>query len=216
MSEFVADSDASASASGSWVGCHVMVIGTGAVGACLLPGLVGELRTSWHAEVRVCLTRAAQSFVSPCTLTAVAGSPVIPYTWPIDGGPVHVHWADWADATLVWPATLEFLSRCAAGLMSDIPAGIVLSTRSPVLFAPSVPAAVVDRGPFQRTVQQLRDDGHGVIGPVPGRAISNGRITPGGCVSPEQMLTALADRLSEMPFRRSTSPPEPSLSQGDA
>ncbi|MFJ3861882.1 flavoprotein [Streptomyces sp. NPDC090085] len=174
----------------------MLLIGTGAIGACHLPSFVGLLRHGYGADVTVCLTEAARGFVSPRSLTVLTGRPVVPPLWPEGGGPEHVTWAQWAQAVIVWPATLNFLSRCAFGIADTLPAAIVLSTTAPVVFAPSVAAGATGGGPFRRALRILRQDGHTIVGPVIGHAVSTGELTPGACVSPETVVARLTARLS--------------------
>ncbi|MFD5751097.1 flavoprotein [Streptomyces sp. NPDC127033] len=173
---------------------RVLLIGTGAIGVSHLPSFATLLRHHYGLDVAVCLTAAARDFVSPRALAAITGRPVIPPGWPDESGPVHIDWADWAEAVVVWPATLNFLSRCAFGIADSLPVSTVLATTAPVLFAPSVAAGAVGGGPFSRALRILRQDGHVVVGPVTGLAVSTGEPSPGACAPPEAVVRALAAR----------------------
>ncbi|MGV2920127.1 flavoprotein [Streptomyces alfalfae] len=181
---------------------RILLIGAGAIGAAQLPSLVGMLKFGYGFDVAVCLTAAGRDFVSPRALAALTGRPVVPPDWPAESGPAHVEWADWAQGVIVWPATLNFLSRCAFGLADSLPAAIVLSTTAPVVFAPSVAAGAAEGGPLRRALRVLRQDGHGVVGPVMGHAVSTGELSPGACAPPEAVVEELTTRL-----RASTSVP---------
>jgi phosphopantothenoylcysteine decarboxylase / phosphopantothenate---cysteine ligase len=172
---------------------RVVVIGTGAIAVCHLPALVTSLRHQHRIDTAVCLTRSARDLVSPSAVAALTGRPVIPHEWSASSGPVHVQWADWAQAVLVWPATLHFLGRCANGLSADVASSIVLATRAPVLYAPSVASGAARGGPFRRAVRTLRDDGATVVGPVLGHSVSDWRLSEGACAPPD---VALAELLS--------------------
>lgn len=187
---------------------RVLLIGTGAIGACHLPSFVGLLRHGYGFDVTVCLTEAARDFVSPRSLAALTGRPVVPPHWPEEGGPEHVTWAQWAQAVIVWPATLNFLSRCAFGIADTLPAAIVLSTTAPIVFAPSVATGATEGGPFRRALRILRQDGHTIVGPVTGHAVSTGELTPGACAPPEAVVAQLTARLSTS---TSASAPEESV-----
>src|SRR5690606_19738030 len=102
-------------------------------------------------------TAAAQRLVAPAAMSAVSGRPVIPDQWSADpdAGPLHVSWAGWPDIIVVWPATLDFLARCAIGLGNDVPSAIVLSAEAPVVFAPSLSSAAVRGGPYRRAARAL-------------------------------------------------------------
>ncbi|MFJ9008625.1 flavoprotein [Streptomyces canus] len=174
---------------------RVLLIGTGAIGVTQLPSLVGLLKFGYGFDVAVCLTAAARDFVSPRALATLSGRPVVPPDWPAESGPEHVEWAEWAQGVIVWPATLNFLSRCAFGLADSLPSAIVLSTSAPVVFAPSVAAGAARGGPLRRALRILRQDGHGIVGPVTGHAVSTGELSPGACVPPEAVVEELTARL---------------------
>ncbi|MFE5535610.1 flavoprotein [Streptomyces sp. NPDC056492] len=174
---------------------RILLIGTGAIGVSQLPSFIGLLRFSYGFDVTVCLTAAGRDFVSPRALATLTGRPVVPPVWPAESGPEHVEWAEWAQGVIVWPATLDFLSRCAFGLADSLPAAIVLATTAPVVFAPSVAAGAAQGGPLRRALRILRQDGHGVVGPVIGHAVSTGELSPGACAPPEAVVAELTARL---------------------
>ncbi|WP_328708582.1 flavoprotein [Microbispora hainanensis] len=171
---------------------RVLVIGTGAIAVCHLPSFVALLRQRYQAKVTVCLTRSARDLVSPTALAALTGRPVIPPEWSERTGPLHVEWARWAEAVVVWPATLNFLAACAHGLGDDVASSIVLSTSAPVFFAPSVASGAVESGPFRRAVRLLESDGKRVVGPVVGYSVADWQLSKGGCASPETVMHELA------------------------
>ncbi|MGV9882251.1 flavoprotein [Streptomyces sp. NPDC003006] len=186
---------------------RVLVIGTGAIGACHLPAFVTLLRQHFETDTAVCLTRSAREMVSPRALEVISGRPVIAPDWSGESSPSHVSWGDWAEAVIVWPATLSFLSRCAFGLADTLPSAIVLSTGAPVLFAPSVASAAVNGGPFRRAVRLLTQDGHNLVGPVIGYSVSNWEKSPGACASPDMVLRALAGLIARSAASSTVPPP---------
>lgn len=174
---------------------RMLLVGTGAIGVYELPTFVTLLRHHYQLDVAVALTSAARDFVSPRTLGVLSGRPVIPNTWPPESGPEHVEWADWAEAVVVWPATLDFLSRCAFGITDTLPVHIVVSTKAQVVHAPSLAADAVDGGPFRRTMRLLQQDGHTMVGPVTGLSVSNWQMSKGAVALPGAVLKSLAERL---------------------
>ncbi|HXV93234.1 MAG TPA: flavoprotein [Pseudonocardia sp.] len=171
---------------------RVVVIGTGAIGVCHLPTLVTLLRRHCGVETAVCLTESAHEMVSAQVLAVMSGRPVIPHGWTGAERPIHVDWSDWAEAVVVWPATLHFLARCAAGLTGDVPTNIVVGTRAPVVLAPSVPGTAVTGGPYLRAVRTLEQDGMHIVGPVAGHQVSTWEVTDGACAPLEAVVRRLA------------------------
>lgn len=184
---------------------RLLLVGTGAAPVAHLPTLVEVLRFSYGVDVRVALTAAAARLVSAEALRAFSGRPVLGPGWPAGGdaagggstsagapGAAHVRAAAWPDVVVVWPATLDFLARCATGLGSDLPAAIVLSTAAPVVFAPSLPGAAAGGGPYLRAVRTLRDDGHLVLPTCLGTSLSSQPTADGAVAPPHELLHALA------------------------
>lgn len=170
---------------------RVLIIGSGAPSAAHIPALVSTLRANFATEVRVSLTRSAQTLVSSRAVAVACGHPVIGEDWSADGTIAHRRWSDWSEMVVVWPATLDFLARCAHGLGSDVPAAIVLSSAAPVLFAPSLAPHAVTGGPYRRARDLLRSDGHVVVDPVVGLGMSDMTMSDGACISAPQLIRAI-------------------------
>ncbi|BCL30479.1 flavoprotein [Streptomyces aurantiacus] len=169
---------------------RILLVGTGAPTSAGLPMLATYLRSSYKTKIKVVLTKAAQRLVSPALLSASSGQAVLPTQWEEDpdSGPLHVTWANWPDLIVVWPATLEFMARCAAGLASDVPSAIVLSSSVPVLFAPSLAPSAVHAGPYRRVKKMLREDGHTVVDPIAGISLSDFTPSEGACIDIEKLV----------------------------
>lgn len=169
---------------------HLLFIGTGAPSIMELPMVLSHLRATFDVELAVCLTDSAGRLVAPAAVAAVTARPVVPSQWASapEAGPLHVTWAKWADLVVVWPATLSFLARCAAGITNDVATAITLSTEAPVLVAPSISGTAVRRGPYRRVAATLAEDGFHFAGPVRGVAVSDLSESDGGCVPPLALI----------------------------
>ncbi|MBK1787993.1 flavoprotein [Prauserella cavernicola] len=181
---------------------RIVLVGTGAIAVCHLPTVVTLLRRHYRVETVVCLTESARTMVSPQAVETLSGHPVVPADWSGAAGPIHVEWAEWAEAVLVWPATLHFLAACAAGLAGDVPTSIVLSTRAPVVLAPCLAAGAVRGGPYRRIAEALEADGRHLVGPVTGHSVSAWQLTEGACAPPDAALRALGRVTSETTANR--------------
>lgn len=178
---------------------RVMVIGTGSIAVCHLPTLVTALRMTWEIDTFVCLTAAAERLVSATALSYLSGRDVVTGDWPHhpEHGPEHIWLAGQVDLVVVWPATLDFMSRCAHGLASDVAAATVLSAPCPVVFAPAVSAQVAASTVFARTRQLLVESGHTVLETVAGRTLSSPEPQPGACVGLPRLLQACRTTYAE-------------------
>ena len=116
------------------------------------------------------LTRSARRFVTPAALAARSGGEVFLDAWPEDEAAArHVEWQQWAQAIVVYPATLNFIARFALGL-ADTPALLAAQCATvPVVLAPALPPNGLDSAAYQahwtrcRPPQRRR-------GPAPARA----------------------------------------------
>ncbi|PBC64023.1 hypothetical protein BKI49_09970 [Streptomyces sp. Tue6028] len=166
---------------------HVLVVGTGAIAAAHLPTWISWVRTV-HPEVqlRIVVTRNATRFVSTEALRVLGDCEVIEDQWESIPGhyrAFHVEIAEWADATLVYPATMNFLTRFSIG-MTDTPALLALQcTEKPVVVAPSLPTGAAGSPPVTRHLATLEAARNVTVLPtVNGFSVGTGGKTPGAPV----------------------------------
>lgn len=185
---------------------RVVLAVCGAVAAAHAPTLVLALQAQEH-DVRVLATRAALRFVSRAALEALTHRPVLASMWPRrakarDAEPPprvpHVEVAAWADAMVVWPATAATLGRIASGDTSELVSAVALTTRAPVLVAPSMNPAMLEAPAIERNLETLRADGFHLLPPALAFEVADApeARTPllGGAPPPEvvaQMLEVL-------------------------
>ncbi|MEM9056330.1 MAG: bifunctional phosphopantothenoylcysteine decarboxylase/phosphopantothenate--cysteine ligase CoaBC [Pseudomonadota bacterium] len=150
-------------------GRHILLGITGGIAAYKAPALVRELRSA-GAEVQVVLTRAAESFVTPTSLQAVAGSRVRRDLWDPEAEAAmgHIELARWADAIVLAPATADLLARLTAGLADDLLATVCLATDAPVLAAPAMNRLMWANPATQANRTRLAERGVRFVGPDEG------------------------------------------------
>ncbi|MFI1254195.1 flavoprotein [Streptomyces netropsis] len=157
---------------------RLLVVVTGSAYAWSTPYWLEWLRQSCpELEVRVVLTRSAERFVTRQAIAARVGGAVWGDTWPEDEATArHVEWAEWAEAILVYPATLHFMARLALGL-GDSPALLAAqSTRAPVVVAPALPPGALEGAAVRQHWAALAARPNVVlVPPVPGRSQTTGR-----------------------------------------
>ena len=127
---------------GALAGRRIVLGVTGGIAAFKAVEAASLLRKE-GAELRVVMTRAAASFVTPLTFREVANAPVAETMW---GAPqhhvAHISLASFAEMVLVAPATANFLAKTAAGIADDMLTTTLLATRAPLLFVQIIPPAV--------------------------------------------------------------------------
>jgi phosphopantothenoylcysteine decarboxylase/phosphopantothenate--cysteine ligase len=119
-------------------------------------------------EVQVAMTDAATHFITPATLQALTGQPVLLDQWQDDKGMSHIHSSRVADAIVIAPATADFIAKLAHGLADDLLSTLCLARDCPLLVAPAMNKQMWSNAATQRNVQQLAADGVTLLGPVSG------------------------------------------------
>lgn len=167
---------------------------SGGIAAYKAAELVRRLRED-GAEVRVVMTAAAQSFITPLTLQALSGNPVRSDLLDpaAEAGMGHIELARWADQVLVAPATADLMGRLAAGLADDLLTTLVLATKAPLALAPAMNHRMWLHPATQENLARLQDRGVRILGPAEGDQAC-GEWGPGRMLEPAEILDALAPR----------------------
>ena len=153
---------------------------------------VARLLLKEGARVEAVMTRSAERFLGPVTLSGITGRPVLRDMWdPSTPGELHVALADRADCVLVAPCTADALARFAAGRADDLLTALVLSARGPVLAAPAMHPRMWDHPATQRSARMLAEDGRvTLVGPAFGE-VASGDVGQGRMVEPAALVAAV-------------------------
>ncbi|MFY7856067.1 MAG: bifunctional phosphopantothenoylcysteine decarboxylase/phosphopantothenate--cysteine ligase CoaBC [Rubrivivax sp.] len=150
-----------------------LVLGlSGGVACYKAAELLREL-TRAGASVTVVMTEAAQAFITPATMQALSGRPVVTSQWdPREPNHMpHINLTRDADAVVVAPASADFMARLAQGRADEILSLLCLARpieRCALLVAPAMNREMWAHPATQRNVAQLRADGAVVLGPDAG------------------------------------------------
>ena len=149
---------------------RLMLVVTGSIGAAYLPAwLIWLSRKHPELELRIVLTRSAERFITRTTIHASSGAEVEIDTWEDEevAEARHVRWAQWAEAIMVYPASMHYLARLATGL-ADTPSLLAAHcTRAPILVAPGLPPGAVEGPVYASHVRALKARGNvDVIAPI--------------------------------------------------
>jgi phosphopantothenoylcysteine decarboxylase/phosphopantothenate--cysteine ligase len=173
---------------------------SGGIAAYKTPKLVSLFRERGD-EVRVIATANALRFVSPLTLAALSGFPVLSDLWA-DGGDYemnHIRLPEWADLFLVAPASANFLGKAANGLADDLLSTAFSATGAgkeaacPVILSPAMNTRMWQHPATQRNLQQLIDWGIQIIPPTLGRLACTDQ-GEGRMPEPIEILEFLSER----------------------
>lgn len=164
---------------------------TGGIAAYKSAELVRRLKEA-GALVRVVMTQAAKSFITPLTLQALSEEPV--YEALLDEKAEeamgHIALARWADWVLVAPASADFIARFAHGHANDLLSTLCLATQAPIMVVPAMNRVMWENVATQANVEILSQRGVCVLGPAAGLQAC-GEIGLGRMVEPQEIIQAL-------------------------
>lgn len=156
--------------------------------ACyLIRGLVKR-----GAEVQVVITPAGKEFITPITLSALTGKPVISDFFAQRDGTWHSH-VDlglWADAMLIAPATASTIGKMAHGVADNMLITTYLSAKAPVFVAPAMDLDMFAHPSTQANLETLRSYGNHIIEPAEGELASH-LVGKGRMEEPDEIIRYL-------------------------
>ncbi|OIR08622.1 coenzyme A biosynthesis bifunctional protein CoaBC [mine drainage metagenome] len=129
---------------------------------------LARLLVKQDIEVQVAMTEAATHFITPATMQALTGQPVLIDQWQDDKGMAHIHTSRLADAIVIAPATADFIAKLAHGLANDLLSTLCLARNCPLLVAPAMNRQMWSNAATQRNLQRLISDGVTILGPANG------------------------------------------------
>ncbi|MFN2465294.1 MAG: bifunctional phosphopantothenoylcysteine decarboxylase/phosphopantothenate--cysteine ligase CoaBC [Candidatus Dormibacteria bacterium] len=183
----------------AFAGRRLLVCVCGGVAAYKVAETVSMLVQA-GAAVRVAMTPEAMRFITPLTFEALSGQPVASdlfgkQTAPgRDGGEVHIALSDWPEATLVIPATANFIAKLANGLADEVVSTTILASTAPLVLAPAMHSRMWQHDATRANVARLAQRGVSFAGPVDGR-LASGEEGPGRLADQEDVLRALRSAL---------------------
>ncbi len=122
------------------------------------------------AEVQVVITPAGKEFITPVTLSALTGKPVVSEFFTANDGTWHSH-VDlglWADAMVIAPATASTLGKMANGIADNMLITTYLSMKAPIFIAPAMDLDMYAHPSTQKNLDTLKSFGNMIIEPATG------------------------------------------------
>ena len=153
------------------------------------------------AAVTPVLTRAGQEFVTPLSVSALAGEKVHQALFDLtdEAEMGHIQLSRVADLVVVAPATADLMAKLATGRADDLASTLLLATDTPVLMAPAMNVRMWDHPATRRNLATLMADGVRFVGPDDGE-MACGEFGPGRMAEPEAIFAAINAALSDGPL----------------
>lgn len=146
------------------------------------------------AEVQVVMTPAAKEFITPVTMSALSGKPVVSEFFTANTGEWHSH-VDlglWADAMIIAPATASTIAKMANGVADNMLITTYLSAKAPVFIAPAMDLDMFAHPSTTRNLELLRSYGNHIIEPASGELASH--LVGKGRMEEPEVIASVLDR----------------------
>ncbi|GAA6179687.1 bifunctional phosphopantothenoylcysteine decarboxylase/phosphopantothenate--cysteine ligase CoaBC [Shimia sp. NS0008-38b] len=179
---------------------RILLIVAGGIAAFKSLELIRRLRErgAWVTPV---LTRAAEEFVTPLSMSSLAGEKVYRDLFDLtdEAEMGHIQLSRSADLIVVAPGTADLMAKMAHGLANDLASALLLATDTPVLVAPAMNVRMWEHPATQRNFARLKQDGICFVGPNEGD-MACGEFGPGRMSEPMEIVHAIQGALSEGPL----------------
>ena len=181
-------------------GKHILLIIGGGIAAYKSLDLIRKLQER-GAEVTPVLTKAAHEFVTPLSVSALAGKKVFSDLFDLgdEAEMGHIQLSRAADLLVVAPATADLMAKMAQGHANDLASTLLLATDSPVLLAPAMNVRMWDHPATQRNLATLQGDGIAAVGPNEGD-MACGEYGSGRMAEPLEIVAAIEAKLANGPL----------------
>ncbi len=172
---------------------HIVLGITGSIAAYKAASLT-RLLIKAGAEVQIVITPAGKEFITPVTLSALTGKPVVSEFFTANDGTWHSHvdLGQWADLMLIAPATASTLGKMANGIADNMLITTYLSMKAPVMIAPAMDLDMFAHPSTSRNLDMLRSYGNIIIEPAAGELASH-LIGKGRMEEPEKIVSLVED-----------------------
>ncbi len=179
---------------------RILLIIGGGIAAYKSLDLIRRLRERGAAVTPV-LTRAAEEFVTPLSISALAGEKAYRDLFDLtdEAEMGHIQLSRSADLIVVAPATADLMGKMAGGLANDLASTLLMATDTPVLCAPAMNVRMWEHPATRRNHAQLQADGVRFVGPNEGD-MACGEYGPGRMSEPLEIVTAIEAQLGDGPL----------------
>ena len=150
-------------------GKKVLLIITGGIAAYKSLELVRKLKEK-GADVIPVMTKAAENFVTPMSVSALAQEKVYNKLFDLtdEAEMGHIELSRSSDLIVVVPASADFIAKTATGQANDLASTLILATDTKVLMAPAMNVRMWENPLTQKNIKILHNNGVKFVGPDEG------------------------------------------------
>ena len=181
-------------------GKHILLIVGGGIAAYKALDLIRRLKER-GIKVTPVLTRAGEEFVTPLSVSALAGEKLYRDLFDLtdEAEMGHIELSRAADLIVVAPATADLMAKMAGGLAGDLASTLLLATDKRVLLAPAMNVRMWEHPATQRNLATLEGDGILTVGPNDGD-MACGEFGQGRMAEPLEIVEAIDRALGGGPL----------------
>ena len=182
-------------------GKRILLVIGGGIAAYKSLDLIRRLQERGASVVPV-LTKAGAEFVTPLSVSALAGRKVYSDLFDLtdEAEMGHIELSRAADLVVVAPATADLMAKMAGGHANDLASTLLMATDKRVLIAPAMNVRMWEHPATQRNLATLRGDGILTVGPNEGN-MACGEFGPGRMAEPLEIVAAIDQALSDGPLK---------------
>lgn len=180
---------------------HILLVIGGGIAAFKSLDLIRRLRERGH-KVTPVLTRAGAQFVTPLSVSALAGSKLYSDLFDLNDEAEmgHIELSRAADLVVVAPATADLMAKMAGGHADDLASTLLMATDKRVLIAPSMNVRMWEHPATRRNLTVLQKDGILTCGPNSGD-MACGEFGFGRMAEPAEIVAAIESALQDGPLK---------------
>ena len=170
---------------------NVLLGVTGSIAAYKIAHLIRLLKKE-GAAVKVIMTDAATTFITPLTLSTLSKNPIYNSFSNLETGEWnnHVELGLWADVFLIAPASANTLAKATTGICDNLLLAVYLSARCKVVFAPAMDLDMFLHPSTQKNLLLLESYGNVIVEPNEGE-LASGLEGKGRMAEPEELLESI-------------------------
>jgi len=150
-------------------GKKILLIITGGIAAYKSLELIRKLKEQ-HVKVIPVMTKAAENFVTPMSVSALAQEKVHNKLFDLtdEAEMGHIELSRSADLIVVVPASADFIAKTATGQANDLASTLILATDTNILMAPAMNVRMWENPITQKNIKILDEIGIKFAGPNEG------------------------------------------------
>ena len=150
-------------------GKKILLIITGGIAAYKSLDLIRKLKDK-DAEVIPVMTKTAENFVTPMSVSALAQEKVYNKLFDLtdEAEMGHIELSRSSDLIVVVPASADFIAKTATGQANDLASTLILATDTKVLMAPAMNVRMWENPLTQKNIKILDENGFKFVGPNEG------------------------------------------------